>query len=270
MTPIRILWHVGLTEDSAGRIDDTQGFWALLREYGSTWVARASVDLRFVPKTTSHLMYPYLSLVNGVLLAEDVLACEAEGFDAVMLAPAIDPALDECRSIVDIPVVGSVESAMALSQFVGRKVGVLTVHPGYTTTISGNLTRYGLRDRLLGVQPVRHWDMPYADVNSLLGGNPDAYVTGFRNAVQDLVSDGADVVVGACQWFGALQWRAKYDAEADLGVPFIDCAGAGLAMAEQLAMLRGAVGFQKSRVKGSVFAPPEAEWVARAVTIRRE
>jgi len=270
MAPLRLLWHVGLTKDSAGRINDAVGFWALLREYSALWATHSTVDLRFLSTTTSHFMYPYLAFVNGALIAEDIRACEAEGYSGAMLAPAIDPALDECRSIVEMPVVGSLESAMALSQFVGRRVGILTLHPAYVTVISNNLARYGLKDRLVGVHPIRFWEMPYEAINALLGGNPDAFVTGFRGAVSDLVEEGADVLVGGCQWFGALLWHAKYDIESDLGVPFIDCAGAGLAMAEQLAILRRTVNFSKSHAKTSPFAPTPSELAAGThVTIER-
>ena len=69
----------------------------------------------------------YLAAVHTVLLAQEVLEAEREGFDGMLLGAATDSGLDEVRSLVKIPVVASVESSLSMSEFIGRKVGICTI-----------------------------------------------------------------------------------------------------------------------------------------------
>jgi Asp/Glu/hydantoin racemase len=140
---MRIVWHIGLPRGSDGRMEDPEKLWSALTDYAAKVVdPNTKVELRFLERSIQ-FGHPYHFLINNVLLVEEVVKCQEEGFDAVMLAPAIDPGIDESRAAATIPVVGSLESAMVVSQFIGRRVGIVGVRAGYVTLIEQNMMAFG-------------------------------------------------------------------------------------------------------------------------------
>jgi len=203
------------------------------------------VELRFLDVPLDAFMHPYLLLVNNALLVEDVLKCQEEGFDAVVLAAAIDPALDESRAAAIIPVVGSLESAMAASQFIGRRWESLVF--GLHTLASLTRISEDMVSRANDRQPpCATLDLDYKPFMRALDGDGDEFITRFERVGRELINEGADVLISACQWFGAAFYRLGYTGVKDLGVPLIECSGAGLKMAESIASLARSIGLRKS------------------------
>lgn len=270
---MRIVWHVGLPRSNVGRMEDPEKLWTAMADYAVKVVSpETKVELRFLEGSTTKFVYPYLSLVNNALLVEDVLKCQEEGFDAVMLAPAIDPALDESRAAVSITVVGSQESAMAISQFIGRRVGTVGVQAGYVMMIDQNIKRYGLRQRMIDNRPVRlweNWEMEFKNIERALKGDGNDFINHFERVARELIEDGADVLVGGCQFFGAIFNRLGYTGVKDQGVPFIDCAAAGLKMAECMVSFARSIGLTKSESPFSPFRSMAPALIKEAAAIRR-
>lgn len=252
---MRIAWHVTLTRDSGGRMDDAERLWTAMTRYAGK-IARPSTDveLRFLGKAATGLEYslqsPLLSMVNGTILVQDIRACVADGFDAVLIAAAGEPALDEARAAVDIPVAGSLESALALSQCLGRRVGIVTISPSYTKVVERNIARYRLTDRLIERDPIRHFAMSWDNVARALAGDPEPLVTPFDEVARGLVDDGAEAILMGGQIFGALIDPLGYD----LGdVPIVDCGTAGVKMLETLVDLGRTVGLRVTGAPSSDF-----------------
>jgi allantoin racemase len=248
---MRIVWHVALTRDSAGRLDDPAPLWAAVESYAAK-VTRADteVELGFLGRTAEAMLYPAVMLLNGALMVEDVRARAAAGVDAVLIAATGEPGLQEARSAVDIPVAGSVEAGLAMSQLLGARVGVVTINPEYTDIILRNIERHGLAGRLAGRTAVRSFALSWDAVAAALAGRPDALVTPFREAVDSLVRDGADVVVGGGQIFGALLDHIGCEPGP---VPFVDGAAAGLKWLEALVDLRATTGLRTTNAATSPF-----------------
>lgn len=255
---MRLVWNVTLTRDSAGRLEDPAPLWDAVGAYADA-VTRpdTEVEVRFLDRCASAMAYPAVSLLNGAIVVEDVRRSAAEGADAVLIAAAGEPGLHEARSAVDIPVVGSIEAGLALSQFLGRRVGIVTINAAYEDILAHNVRRYGLADRLAGPDAVRHFELSWDAVAQALAGDPDPLVAPFESVVAGLVRDGADVILGGGQIFGALLHLIG----AEPGpVPILDCATAGLKAAEVLVDLRRAVGLRPSDAPGSTFRRvPDAE-----------
>ena len=268
---MRIVWHIGMARSAYGRMPgDPELLWSSMIEYASKVVSpETKVEFRFLEPSTSHFMYPYFSLVNQTLLVEDVLKCEEEGFDAVMIGPAIDPALDESRAAVGIPVVASVEAAMAISQFIGRRVGIIAVRNGYATMINQNIRRYGLLERMIDNRPVRPWEQDYQALTQALKGEGGEFITQFERVARELIEEGADVLVSGCQFYGAIFDRLGYTGVTDQGVPVIDCAAAGLKMVEAMVSLRRSIGLKKSENILSPFRSMDPALIKKAIEIRR-
>lgn len=244
----RIAWHVGLPRDAGGRMRDPEAMWACLRAYAAELVASTTaVEIRFVEQSTGVLTHPYGALVNTACLVRDVVRCEAEGFDAVMIAPGVDPGLLEARAAATIPVSGSTESALAVSQMLGRRVGILSPYPAYAAMLTDAIARYGLGARLIDHRPVRVFELDYDAVEASLDGDPSALLEEVSTGATGLVADGADVVITAFQFLGATLWQGGLRDWSIDGVPLLDCAAAGLKVTEMLLGLAHRPGISKSR-----------------------
>ena len=263
----RIAWEVGLSPQTGDRLSDPSRLWRVLKRFADDIVGpEAEVDVHLLPCSTEVLSHPYLNMLNGVQIVENVMAREREGYAAAMVAPAIDPALTEARSAVSMPVTGSLESALVASQFVGRNVGVIAVNSGYATAIADDVRRYGLADRLIGVRPIRRMELSYPDIERALDGDGATLADNIAAVAGGLIDDGADVIINACQFYGAALWAAGVTQFLPDGVAVIDCAAAGLAMARALVSLRRTMGIEKSGGIHSPFRGVDAEilWAAQA------
>lgn len=248
---MKLVWHVTLTRDSAGRLDDPAPLWDVVEAYAAK-VARPDtvVELGFLDRTAEAVLYPAVGLLNGALVVEDVRARAAAGADAVLVAATGEPGLHEARSAVDIPVVGSVEAGLAVGQFIGARVGVITINPPYTDIIRRNIRRYGHADRLVGPDAVRSFELSWDAVAAALAGDPDRLVTPFEAVMEGLVRDGADVILGGGQIFGALLDHLGYEPGP---VPFVDGAAAGIKLLESLVDLRQSTGLRTTNAASSPF-----------------
>jgi Asp/Glu/hydantoin racemase len=268
MSGMRLVWHVGVARHSHGRMAEPELLWDALAQFAAGIVnPDTKVDFRFLERSTASMVHPYQAMVSSVALVEDVLKCEQEGYDAVMLAPAIDPALDEARGAARIPVVASVEAALAISQFIGRRVGIIAVRAGYATIIDQNVSRYRLRDRMIANRPVRHWDMDYRYVTRALQGDGDEFLSQFEGVADELIDDGADVVIGGCQLFGPILEKAGFSGVFKSGVPYIDCGAAGLKMTETLASVARTLGIKKSESPFSPFRSMDPSLLSEAAAV---
>lgn len=248
---MRLVWHVALSRDSDGRLEDPEPLWAAVESYAAKVVRPGTeVELGFLDRTPEAMLYPAVMLLNGAVMIEDIRARAAAGVDGVLLAATGEPGLLEARSAVDIPVVGSVEAGMAISQFAGARVGVLTINPPYTGIIERNLVRYGMTERLAGPGMIRAFAMSWEAVAAALAGDTEPLVAPFLEAFEGLVRDGADVVIGGGQIFGPLLDLAGYEPGP---VPLVDGAAAGLKMLEALVDLRAATGLRTTDAPASPF-----------------
>ena len=170
-----------------------------------------------------------------------------------------------------IPVVGSVEAALALTGFIGRKAGIITISGAdtvhaYAQLIEGNATKYGCRERLLAHRPVRalpsSWKDFYAMYSRAVDGDGDELLTSFDALARELVNDGADVVICGNQLFGAVLDKCGYTFLTDQGAPVIDNAAAGLKMLQMLRSMQLTLGLAKSEIGLFRGLPAEAMQLA--------
>lgn len=274
---MRFAWHLVLTEDTNGRVRDPQRLWQILGDYANRVVGPAhSVALRFTQEPTLSAQ-PFLAAVNALALVEDARACEREGIDGIVMAASIDPAVDEARSMCRIPVVGSIESALALSAFVGRKAGIVTIAgagstQAYANLIEANATRYGCRERLITHRPVRplpmSWQAFYACYSKAVDGDGDELVERFDTLATGLVEDGADVIICGNQLFGGVLENSGYRFVTPQGAPVIDNVAAALKMLEALRSLQLQTGLSRSEI-GPFRSLPEASLDVASTALRR-
>jgi allantoin racemase len=265
---MRIGWHIGLTEHGGERLEKAAKLWPILREHAAHVVNPGTkVELVFSPKPPLSYTHPFLRGVNDVSVVQEIMQCEKDGFDGVMIGASADPAVYEARSAVQMPVVGSTESALAFSTFIGRRAGIIciTVHGdplglAYVRGIEGLAQKYGHRAHLLEHRPIR----PIAKTaeeffhcfDRAIEGDCDELMSGIQAVMKDFARDGADVLITANQFTGAVmrKWGQSF-MSAD-GIPFIDNVVIGLKTLETLVSLRKSMGWQKSEAGDFASIPP--------------
>ena len=152
------------------------------------------------------------------------LRAQREGYDAVVIYCFSDPALDACREVLSIPVVGAGQAACLVAPLVGRQAGLLLASAARTP-------EKRLFVEQCGVNPARI---------AAFGGLGEAVDPwGERERALDLLCEagaklleegGVQVLILGCLSFLGL---AK-PLERRLGVPVIDAAVAAVAAAEGL------------------------------------
>ncbi len=131
-----------------------------------------------------------------------------EGVDALLISCAADPALEQTRMAVDVPVVGAGSCAAALALASGRRVGVLDLTPDTPASVVdvlGAHLQVAVQPR--GVETTN-------DLRTATGY--DACIEGAR----EVVGDGVDVIMQACTGMTTIGLAPRL--QADLGVPVID------------------------------------------------
>lgn len=221
-----------------------------------------TIDWRHLPRYSGSLHYLYPALVNDLIIANEVIKTEEEGYDAVVVGCFCDCALQACREAVRIPVMGPCESAMLLAQLLGRKFSVVTIHPHYISLMETNLRLYGWRDRAISNRPIRsipdepfYWGL----MIDAFQGKAERLVATFEKVALGCVEDGADVVICGCAPCGAALTLAGYQEIADTGVRFVSPATAMLKLAEIMVDLRRTIGLTKTEaLVGPYQTPPES------------
>jgi allantoin racemase len=187
-----------------------------------------------------------------IQVVENAMRAEREDYDAVAISCFADPGLEEARSVVDIPVVSSLETALLVSSAIGRSFGLLTIDRPMVARVRELVHRYGFGCRITGVEPMIP---PIAEfeLDEAFAGSP-AFVERFARQAQSMIAQGADVIIPAEGVLNTV--LARNECEAVNGTPVLDSYASLLAFAEMLVRLRRDSGLRIAR-GGAYARPPE-------------
>lgn len=136
----------------------------------------------------------------------------ADGAKAILISCAADPAVDECRKALAIPVIGAGSAAAGVALALGRRVGVLTLNGPVPQPMAAVLGSHLTAAKSpAGV----------ANTADLLTAAGRAAAT---TAARDLASK-ADVIVLACTGYTTIGLGAQL--RGSVGVPIVDAVEAG-------------------------------------------
>ncbi|MES2976867.1 MAG: aspartate/glutamate racemase family protein [Pseudomonadota bacterium] len=157
----------------------------------------------------------------------DALARHAPGCDAVVLAVSYDTALNAAREMLDIPVVGITEAAIATASMLGTRVGVIMFGPRVLALYQENAMLRGQHTRIAGWRALEssapYGDGPQTEVDQMV-----------VDAAHDLIDrDGCEAVVLA----GAVMAGVPQRLQAHVPVPLLEGISCGVAHAEMLVHL---------------------------------
>ena len=133
----------------------------------------------------------------GMRAVANAVAAEADGCDAFLIGHFQDSGLHEARSAVDIPVLGLGETSMLHACTLGQRIGLVTISPAFLAWHQDQVTRYGLRERVIGVTAMTglvvedyvracHDEEAFANVFEQ-----------FERVSQSLIAAGAEVLIPA-------------------------------------------------------------------------
>ena len=262
------LWHQSFTD-----LSSLPGYASMLAELGRRVCSPGtSLDLHGVmPGTYPPGVAPVdlggyrwvMEMIQHQVI-ENCIRAEREGYDAVAISCFADPGLELVRSLVDIPVVSSLETALLVTSTIGRRPGLLTLDDSMVRMMERLVGDYGFRERLAGIDQLRP-PLTELDLDKGFSGSAEL-VARFRENARRLIAQGADVLIPAEGVLNALMVRNGL-VEVD-GVPVLDSYGAVLAMAEMLVHLKQRTGLTASRIGAYAKPPGSTVEHIRNITVR--
>ena len=179
-----------------------------------------------------------------------------EGYDAFVLGHFQDSGLYEARSALRIPVVGLGETSLHWAAQMGRNIALVSIDPVFEHWHREQADRYGLSNRLSHVVGM---GVVVEDFVASFAGDEQALkrlLDRFRELVQPLVEDGADVIVPA----GALpSLLLRYEKGLTIGhAPVLNSVAVTLKATEAWVHVHALTGLEPSRGPSFALASPEA------------
>lgn len=263
MKPLRI-WYQSLVED-----DPASEYFAGLRERARR-IARAGTEVHFagMPRGTyagrtpaDVVVYPYLMSLHHQSILDHAYSAQQRGYDVFALGSVQDPALEEARGLLRIPVVGYGESAMHVACMLGRKFAVVVFQHRMDLIMDMHIERLGLSARAI---PTRLVDTTFDDVTQALS-EPERLIERFRNAAAAAIRCGAEVIIPGQLYLSEAVARAGLQRVED--VPVVDALSVTLKTAEMMHDL-ATLGTTVSR-HGVTNALPDDELIEHARRMHR-
>ena len=199
-----------------------------------------------------HIGYAYLAGLHKEQFVRAAQRARDEGYDAFVIGTIPDTGFEECRSVVDIPVVAFGNTSVGFATGLGNRVGIVHFIGGLRDQIRRNMRTYGFGEIVGPIVPV---DARFHDIMAAYA-DPAGLVAAFESAARVAIADGADVLVpgeGPLNVFLADQGITRVD-----DVPVVDSLGVLLQMAEVRANSYRRTGLRPSR-SGFWHAQPPAE-----------
>jgi Asp/Glu/hydantoin racemase len=161
-----------------------------------------------------------------------IIQAEKEDYDAVFISCNLDIGLYEARSLVNIPVTTTLESAALVAYTMGTRISLLSVDDQNARIQKMILGQYGLDGKWVSNRSI------WIDANDLY---PDktpevrVYEKTLEAARKAVTEDGAEVLIAGCTLVGSVLTHRVKDPIKEIGAPVIDGMVTGFKMAEMMA-----------------------------------
>ena len=158
----------------------------------------------------------YDEVLAGPPIVAEVAKAADNGADAVFITCFGDPAVPAARELVDIPVVGGFEPAVATALTLGERFSIVTVLENVVPMISGLAASMGVSNRLASIEVI---DTPVLELH-----DGDALLKSlFEASCRAIESRGADVLVLGCTGMLGVAAKLQEKLEAEhVRVPVVD------------------------------------------------
>ena len=235
MTPMKI-WYQSLFD--AGRVPAY--FDGVRKRVGAIARPGTEVHLHSMPEgvyggrtPAECVIYPYIASLHAQIILDNARRAQAEGYDVFALGSVQDPAIEEARSLVDIPVVGYGEAAMHFACLLGGRFVVLAFGERFDQMLDLRVKRLGLSERAIPTMQME--GTTFADVGKGLEEG-SALVEAFTRTARKAIALGAEAIIPGQLYLSEAIVRAGVTRIDD--VPVVDALAATLKMAEAMADLK--------------------------------
>jgi len=162
---------------------------------------------------------------------DKVIQAEKDGYDAVFISCNLDIGLYEARSLVNIPVTATLESAALVAYTMGTSFSLISVDDQNGRIQKMMLEQYGLAGKWVS----HRWiDIGASQLYPHITPEETVYKKAVA-AARLAVADGAEVLIAGCTLVGSVLTYHVKDPMRELGAPVIDGMITGFKMAEMMA-----------------------------------
>ena len=207
--------------------------------------------------------FRFFQAIDTPDIIENILKCrQAKGekrYDAFVSLNSTDPALVEAREILDIPVLGFLETTALVACMMGRTFSLVTPNPKFALSFSQKIQLYGLSERLSSIEAMNIPHLPDYRQAFIDPAAHERVMNEFDSAARRAVAAGAEVII-PCGSHAVLQARRGLR-EID-GALIIDGLGILLKMAETAVRIQTFMGTFVSRKM--LYQAPDATVRTRA------
>ena len=264
MAPMKI-WYQSLFD--AGRVPAY--FEGVKKRVGAIARPGTEVHLHSMPEgvygnrtPAECVIYPYIASLHAQIILDNARRAQAEGYDVFALSSVQDPAIQEARALLDIPVVGYGEAAMHFACLLGSRFVIIVFGERFDQMLDQRVKRLGLAERALPTMQMKR--TTFGDVAKGLE-DATAIVQAFTNIAREAIALGAEAIIPGQLYLSEAIARAGV-ARID-EVPIVDGLAAVVKMAEVMADFRR-LGITVTR-RGYTHAQPPKDLLEHALKFNK-
>jgi len=198
-----------------------------------------AITMLTAPFGVAYIETRFEALIGAYAVA-NLVAEHASGHDAIIVAAFGDPGVQGIREVLDIPVVGLTEAALASACLLGNRFSIVAISRRITAWYREMVEHNGLLGRLASI---RSLDAPLRDIGAVQAD----HAARLRELCAAVVEeDGADaIILGGAPLAGLARTISG-----QIPVPVVDGVSSAVKHAETL------VALQPGAARGGSFAPP--------------
>jgi allantoin racemase len=184
------------------------------------------------------------------------ITAEREGYDVFFMNHFQDVGLYDARAAVKIPVLGLGEATLLHACTMGRKLGLIAIHPAFIPIHNDQVYRYGLQQRIAGIRATNASISDYMEAFTSPAKKSELQ-SSFEHEARRLIDGGADVIVPT-GGITMMLFGQEPDANVD-GAPIVNGVTVVVKAAEMAVKLKHLGVSVASRIPQSGFALPSAQ-----------
>ena len=204
--------------------------------------AGTEITLHTAPFGVAYIETRFEAMIGAYAVAS-LAGVHAAGHDALIVAAFGDPGVAALREVLDIPVIGLTEAALASASLLGNRFSIIAISQRIAHWYRECVEHYGMSGRLASIRALQQ---PIRDI----GGVQDEHSRQLKELCMNAIeADGADVLILA----GAPLAGLARNIAGGIPVPVVEGVSSAVRHAETL------IGLKPGSARGGSFAPPPAK-----------
>ncbi len=201
-----------------------------------------AITLHTAPFGVAYIETRFEAMIGAYAVAS-VAGAHAAGHDALIVAAFGDPGVAALREVLDIPVVGLTEAALASASLLGNRFSIIAISRRIAPWYRECVEHCGMLGRLASIRTLKQ---PIRDIGGVQGDHARELNELCMNAID---ADGADVLILA----GAPLAGLARSIAGGIPVPVVEGVSSAVRHAETL------IGLKPGVARSGSFAPPPAK-----------